>query len=143
MPSANATLAWGLWRLGVACDIAAWRELARNLTISRLLASPSLERATRWTQNWLDMDGHYAQVVIAGGNQSAVQSALSEWWSDPRPATWVEGVWPDAANIPSWMEDKRPLPNTPVRWYVCVEGACGLACETGQDAWQQVLKLRS
>ena len=143
MPSANATLAWGLWRLGVACDIPTWRDLARNLTISRLLVSPSLERATRWAQNWLDMDGHYAQIVIAGESRSAVQTALSEWWSAPRPVTWVEGVWPDAANIPSWMEDKRPLPNTPVRWYVCVEGACGLACETGQEAWQQVLKLRS
>ena len=136
MPSANATLAWGLWRLGWACDIPAWRTLAQALTTARILATPSMERATRWASNWIDMQDAFATVVITGPSEDEVHAGLAEWWSELRPGTWVDGVWPDAANIPSWMEDKRPSPDVSVRWYVCVEGACGLPCESAQEAWR-------
>ena len=142
MPSANATLAWGLWRLGWACDIPAWRTLAQALTTARMLATPSMERATRWASNWIDMQDAFATVVITGPSEDVVHAGLAEWWSELRPGTWVDGVWPDAANIPSWMEDKRPSPGVSVRWYVCVEGACGLPCESAQEAWRQLEALR-
>ena len=142
MPSANATLAWGLWRLGWACDIPAWRTLAQALTTARMLATPSMERATRWASNWIDMQDAFATVVITGPSEDEVHAELAEWWSELRPGTWVDGVWPDAANIPSWMEDKRPSPDAPVRWYVCVEGACGLPCENAREAWHQLEALR-
>ena len=35
------------------------------------------------------------------------------------------------------MEAKRPSANDPVRWYVCVDGACGRPCATANDAWTQ------
>ena len=142
MPSANATLAWGLWRLGWACDIPAWRRLAEEMTTARMLATPSMERATRWASNWIDMQDDFATVVITGPNENEVRAGLADWWTEVRPGTWVDGVWPDAANIPSWMEDKRPSPDAPVRWYVCVEGACGLPCESAREAWQQLEALR-
>ena len=142
MPSANATLAWGLWRLGWACDIPAWRRLAQGMTTARILATPSLERAPRWVSNWIDMQDAFATVIITGGNEDEVRAGLADWWTEVRPGTWVDGVWPDASNIPSWMEDKRPLPEAPVRWYVCVEGACGLPCESAQEAWHQLETLR-
>ena len=142
MPSANATLAWGLWRLGWACDIPAWRALAQELTAARMLATPSMERATRWAANWIDMQDAFATVVIAGPSEDEVHVALAEWWTELRPGTWVDGVWPDAANIPSWMEDKRPAQDAAVRWYVCVEGACGLPCDSAQEAWHQLDTLR-
>lgn len=142
MPSANATLAWGLWRLGWACDIPAWRGLAQEMTTARILATPSMERATRWASNWIDMHDAFATVIITGPSEDEVCAQLADWWTEVRPGTWVDGVWPDAANIPSWMEDKRPSPDAPVRWYVCVEGACGLPCEDAQEAWHQLEALR-
>ena len=99
-------------------------------------------RPTRWASNWIDMQDAFATVVITGPSEDEVHAELADWWSEVRPGTWVDGVWPDAANIPSWMEDKRPSPGAPVRWYVCVEGACGLPCESAQEAWRQLEALR-
>ena len=137
LPSANATLASCLWRLGWAADIPAWRKLGRDLTARHLLGTPHMERAARWASNWLDMRGTYAHIVVAAPSREAAVEAMAEWWGQVRPGTWVDGVWPEAANIPGWMEAKRPSATDPVRWYVCVDGACGRPCATANDAWTQ------
>ena len=69
----------------------------------------------------------YATVVVAAPSRARRKEAMAEWWVQVRPGTWVDGVWPESANTPAWMEAKRPVADDPVRWYVCVEGACGHA----------------
>ena len=142
MPSANATMAWGLWRLGWACDIPVWRRLAQKLTSARLLATPSIERAVRWAHNWIDMEDSFATVVISGPNANEVRAALADWWMEDRPGTWVDGIWPDAANIPAWMEDKMDSSDKALKWYVCFDGACGLPCPNAHEAWHQIEAIR-
>ena len=137
IPSANATLASCLWRLGWACDIPAWRAMARDMTARHLLGTPHLDRATKWAANWADMRGALGMVVIAAPDMARGKEELREWWKAARPGAWVEVVTPQAANMPTWMEGKRPSPGDEVRWYVCVEGACGLPCANAKEAWDQ------
>ena len=42
---------------------------------------------------------------------------------------------PGDAHIPAWMEGKSPGPEGQPRWYVCQEGACQLAVDTAEQAW--------
>ena len=143
LPSANATFAACLWRLGWAEDIPTWRALAVRLTARHLLGTPSLERSTRWVESWMDMRQPTIQVVVAAPSEGSAKNALASWWSAVRPGTWVEGIWPDASNTPKWMEAKRPSPTDPVTWYVCVEGTCGMPCPTAEEAWNQCLSLQT
>ena len=138
LPSANATLAQNLWRLGWSYDIPSWRELALELTRNHLNSSNSLERSAAWAKLWLDMRKPYAVVVITAPSREEVKAELSGWWSSPKPGTWIDAVWEASTNIPPWMEDKRPAPGDPVRWYVCVQGACLLPVETADAAWNQL-----
>ncbi|MGB1384787.1 MAG: thioredoxin domain-containing protein [Flavobacteriales bacterium] len=138
LPSANATFAASLWRLGWACDIPSWRSLARDLITRHLLGSQHLERSTKWAQVWLDVRGPFATVVVAAPSKELGKKALQEWnLGARRTGTWVDVVTPDATHIPTWMESKRPSNEAPVRWYVCVDGACGLPCANAQEAWKQ------
>ena len=141
MPSANATFAACLWTLGWACNIPSWRDLARRMTTRHLLGTPHLERSARWMQGWADMSMPFGQIVVAAPSQEAALEAMAAWWAEVRPGTWVDAVWPEAAHIPSWMEDKRPASDAPVQWYVCVEGACGLPCKSAKEAWTQFESL--
>ena len=124
MPSANATLASCLWALGWACDIPVWRDMARRLTARHLLGTPHLERTARWIRAWVDMSMPWGPIVVAA-----------------RPGTMVRGVWPESSHIPTWMEGKRPASDDPVRWYVCVEGACGMPSASADEAWTQFTAL--
>ena len=141
IPSANATFAACLWRLGWAYEIPAWRELARRLTSKHLQGTPHLERACKWATTWLDIRGPFGTVVIAAPHRAKGEAALKAWWTGVRPGTLVDLVTPETANIPTWMEGKRPTPEDSVRWYVCVDGACGLPCATANEAWAQFQSL--
>ena len=141
MPSANATLASCLWTLGWACDIPTWRDMARRLTARHLLGTPHLERSARWIRAWVDMSMPWGQIVVAAPSREMAQAQLEGWWSAARPGTMVHGVWPESSHIPKWMEGKRPASGDPVRWYVCVEGACGMPCASADEAWTQFINL--
>lgn len=141
MPSANATLASCLWTLGTACDIPTWQQLGRRMTARHLLGTPHLERSARWIRAWQDMSRPFGQVVIAAPTREAAIQELQSWWSHARPGTYVRGIWPESSHIPTWMEAKRPTTSDPVRWYVCVEGACSLPCATAHDTWTQFTSL--
>ncbi len=141
MPSANATLAACLWALGWACDIPTWRDMARRLTSRHLLGTPHLERSARWLRAWVDMSMPWGQIVVAAPSRELALSQLEEWWGAARPGTMVHGVWPESSHIPTWMEGKRPASDDPVRWYVCVEGACGMPCASADEAWTQFTAL--
>ena len=141
MPSANATLASCLWALGWAFDIPTWRDMARRLTARHLLGTPHLERSARWIRAWVDMSMPWGQIVVAAPSQDLAKAQLPGWWKEARPGTMVHGVWPESSHIPTWMEGKRPASDDPVRWYVCVEGACGLPCASANEAWTQFSAL--
>lgn len=138
LPSANATFAASLWRLGWACDIPSWRSLARDLVARHLLGSQHLERSAKWAQVWLDLRGTFATVVVAAPSQELGRKALQEWnLGATKRGTWIDVITPDATHIPAWMESKRPSAEAPVRWYVCEESACGLPCASAREAWKQ------
>ena len=141
MPSANATLASCLWALGWACDIPVWRDMARRLTARHLLGTPHLERTARWIRAWVDMSMPWGQIVVAAPSRELAKAQLDGWWGEARPGTMVRGVWPESSHIPTWMEGKRPASDDPVRWYVCVEGACGMPSASADEAWTQFTAL--
>ena len=141
MPSANSTLASCLWALGWACDIPAWRDMARRLTARHLLGTPHLERTARWIRAWVDMSMPWGQIVVAAPSRELAKAQLDGWWTEARPGTMVHGVWPESSHIPTWMEGKRPASDDPVRWYVCVEGACGMPSASADEAWTQFTAL--
>ena len=141
MPSANATLASSLWKLGWAFDISMWRDLAQRMTAKYLLGTSQLDRATRWIRAWRDMSGVYGQVVIAAPSQEEAKAELQNWWTEARPGTSIGCVTSESTNIPTWMEGKRPAATDPVQWYVCVEGACGMPCKSADEAWIQFKSL--
>ena len=142
IPSANATLASCLWRLGWSCDIPAWRTMARDMTARHLLGTPHLDRATKWAANWADVRGAFGTVVIAAPDMARGKEEMRAWWKAARPGTWLEVVTPETANMPTWMEGKRPSSAGEVRWYVCVEGACGLPCANAEEAWDQFQSMK-
>ena len=109
MPSANATLACMFVAFGMGCDIPVWRALAVRTRRRGFWPPLRLERVhTLGFQLDLTWSDAFATVVIAGPNEDEVRAGLADWSTEVRPGTWVDGIWPDAANIPKWMEDKRP-----------------------------------
>jgi uncharacterized protein YyaL (SSP411 family) len=139
MPSANAVMAHNLWRLGWGCDIPAWRNMALALTRHHLLNTTHLSQAGRWARAWRDMSPTYATLGLAAPNQDAARDALQTWWKEGRAmeGVWVEAVWPGATDIPGWMDGKEATSTGEVRWFVCVEGSCGLPCASPAEAMAQ------
>ena len=135
IPSANASFASGLWKLGWALDIKAWRELSRHMVRSRLAGATTLAESGKWGQVHLDQIDGFTTVVVAVGSDEQRQAVTQAWWSSQRPGTWLEVVDAGDAHIPAWMEGKSPGPEGQPRWYVCQEGACQLAVDTAEQAW--------
>ena len=134
-PSASATLAGALWKLGWACDIPAWRQQAQSMVQRHLLSPAPLSRSTAWAKAWMEMRTPMATMVIAAPDRASGLEAAKEWWNAPRPGTWLDlAVSGDAHKLP-WMEGKEAGPNGEVQWYVCWDGACQLPVTNAQDAW--------
>ena len=83
----------------------------------------------------------WGQIVVAAPSRELAQAQLEGWWGEARPGTMVHGVWPESSHIPTWMEGKRPASDDPVRWYVCVEGVCGMPSASADEAWTQFTAL--
>ncbi len=135
IPSANASFASGLWKLGWALDIEAWRELSRHMVQSRLTGATTLAESGKWGQVHLDQTDGFTTVVVAVGSDEQRQAVTQAWWSSQRPGTWLEVVGAGDAHIPAWMEGKSLSTEGQPRWYVCQEGACQLAVNTAEQAW--------
>ena len=135
IPSANASFASGLWKLGWALDIEAWRELSRHMVQSRLAGATTLAESGKWGQVHLDQTDGFTTVVVAVGSDGHRQAVTQAWWSKRRPGTWLEVVRAGDAHIPAWMEGKSSGPEGQPRWYVCQEGACQLPVDTAEQAW--------
>ena len=156
LPSAGAVLANSLWRLGWACDIPAWRALAQTLTASHLRLASHLAQAARWWRVHKDLSRPYATVGVVARTRSEAAAAAATWWSQPRHGAWLEahaedagGPDPQAASAgaaihkPTWIVGKTAGVDGSPRWYVCVEGTCGLPCSTADDAWAQLVAWRT
>ena len=138
IPSANATLAGCLWKLGWACEIPIWRDLSRQLVRQHLgQASFSIAESGKWGQVWIDQTLDFGTVVVCASSESGVQHAWKAWNARRRPGTWLEAVWPNATHIPSWMEDKAIPREGETTWYVCREGTCSRPLASAEEAWQQ------
>ena len=135
IPSANASFASSLWKLGWALDISAWRELSRDMVQARMAGTPTLAESGTWAHVHLDQTEGFATVVVAASSAEQRNAAALAWWSTPRPGTWLDIVCPGDAHIPAWMEGKSPGPEGQSRWYVCQEGACQLPVDTAPQAW--------
>ena len=135
IPSANASFASSLWKLGWSLDIAAWRELSRHMVQARIAGAATLAESGKWGQVHLDQTEAYTTVVVALAEEAQRQAVTASWWTAPRPGTWLEVIDPGDAHIPTWMEGKSPGPEDQPRWYVCQEGACQIPVDTAEQAW--------
>ena len=135
IPSANASFASSLWKLGWALDISAWRDLSRDMVQARMAGTTTLAESGTWAHVHLDQTEGFTTVVVAASSAEQRNAAALAWWSTPRPGTWLDVVCPGDAHIPAWMEGKSPGPEGQPRWYVCQEGACQLPVDTAPQAW--------
>ena len=135
IPSANASFALSLWKLGWALDIPAWREVSRHMVHARMAGTNTLAESGTWAHVHLDQTEGFATVVVAVRSEEQRNAATQAWWSTPRPGTWLDVVRTGDAHIPAWMEGKSPGPEGRPRWYVCQEGACQLPVDTAPQAW--------
>ena len=65
IPSANASFASSLWKLGWALDISAWRELSRDMVQARMAGTNTLAESGTWAHVHLDQTEGFATVVVA------------------------------------------------------------------------------
>ena len=131
-----------LWKLGWAWDIPTWRDLAQTMVNQRLANVTNLSHASAWADAALDMGFPYATVAVAANNQHELQRALSAWHQAPSDGCWIDGTTPEYVNKPKWMENKAPSSTGATQWYVCVDGACGLPCDSAKEAQRQVRSWR-
>lgn len=135
IPSANASFASNLWKLGWALDIEAWRALSRHMVQARFAGGAALAESGKWGCVHLDQTESFTTVVVAVASADQRHAVTKAWWTAKRPGTWLDVVGPGDAHIPTWMEGKRPGAEGQPRWYVCQEGACQLAVNTAEQAW--------
>ena len=142
LPSANAVMAANLWKLGWAYDIPKWRDMAQTMVNQRLANVTNLSHATVWADAALNMALPYATIAVAAKNQDELELAIGTWHEAPCKGCWVDGTTPDTVNKPKWMENKTPSSTGATQWYVCVDGACGIPCDSAGEAQRQVQSWR-
>ena len=139
LPSANAIFALNLWKIGWACDMLSWRNLAHVMTDSRLSQRPEIESHATWYGVHLEISKDYAHVVVLLSDEAEATDALRDWWSKPRPRAWLDAYWPESTRpYPAWLTNEPHQRIKTKRWFVCVEGACQLPQDSLEQAWNQL-----
>ena len=102
---------------------------------ARFAGGAALAESGKWGCVHLDQTESFTTIVVAVASADQRHAVTKAWWTAQRPGTWLDVVGPGDAHIPTWMEGKRPGAEGQPRWYVCQEGACQLAVNTAEQAW--------